>query len=291
MDSTTVFLQPTPEQKLILFLHAFVCGLIIRLIRSFDDALVFEINLKTRAAKWLPWRLGLIRYMHRSIKVLAASENQRRMLPALTLAWRRKLSWRKLHTRVFWDGIPLLVYSAGWIFWVWMLSHVALRVFKSVFSLASSRLSSLVARTIDYLDPTFYIDSTDSLGSLSGPYPLVSFWPPTELPNESPYSGQRLPPGHIRLLRVLTNNLPIVQCELVEVDLADPKTSFDAISYTRGDPRPTRHISVNGKFFPTSNSVYEIVHDHASAWEGKLLWIDFVCIDQKMRQKRANKSE
>ena len=94
------------------------------------------------------------------------------------------------------------------------------------------------------------------------------------------YKYSALKPGQIRLLKLSKWTLASpVFCELVHVRL-DGAPEFETISYTWGTQRVFKRLILNGRFFDVSERVYEVVHDRASSFMTRLIWIDSICINQ-----------
>ncbi|KAK6083220.1 HET domain-containing protein [Seiridium cupressi] len=56
--------------------------------------------------------------------------------------------------------------------------------------------------------------------------------------------------------------------------------SYEALSYTWGDPQDTRTIHVGGKRFKVTASLWNALHNIRLQSETRTLWVDAVCIDQ-----------
>ena len=63
---------------------------------------------------------------------------------------------------------------------------------------------------------------------------------------------------------------------------------YEAISYTWGDLAATEDILVDGCTMKVTKSVYEVLATYSSSFMPKLLWIDFVCINQEDHVEKAN---
>lgn len=94
-------------------------------------------------------------------------------------------------------------------------------------------------------------------------------------------------PREIRLLRLLRRK-PVapIRCELVHVPL-DTAPPYEAISYVWGDPTPVHDVVVDGYRYRVTASVYEILHLRQSLWEDRLLWVDYICIDQSNKIEKS----
>jgi hypothetical protein len=60
----------------------------------------------------------------------------------------------------------------------------------------------------------------------------------------------------------------------------DLDTSFEAVSYTWGDPLKARSLMVDNCLLPITRNAYEIISKFASTGQSRLLWIDAICINQ-----------
>ncbi|KAK0102685.1 hypothetical protein ONS95_006287 [Cadophora gregata] len=89
-----------------------------------------------------------------------------------------------------------------------------------------------------------------------------------------------LQPGEIRLLR-LERWIPFfgVRAVLYPVKVGD-KPVYEAISYTWGTSKEQRELMINGKPFATSTSTYNALHGRSSMFRSRVVWIDYICIDQ-----------
>ncbi|KAH7327416.1 heterokaryon incompatibility protein-domain-containing protein [Rhexocercosporidium sp. MPI-PUGE-AT-0058] len=89
-----------------------------------------------------------------------------------------------------------------------------------------------------------------------------------------------LEPGEIRLLK-LKRWIPFlgVRAILYPVKLGD-RPIYEAISYTWGTSKEMREVSINGKPFVTSMSTYDALFGCSSMFRSRVLWIDYICIDQ-----------
>lgn len=90
---------------------------------------------------------------------------------------------------------------------------------------------------------------------------------------------------HIRLLRLLPDD-SCLRCELLPRAL-DLAPSFQAISYTLGNPTKT-HSLILGNCSPLiTDSAYTVLRKFASTDQNKLLWIDAICINQHDDEEKS----
>jgi len=94
----------------------------------------------------------------------------------------------------------------------------------------------------------------------------------------------------IRLLKVQRSHdsSQPIQCILQHFDLAK-RPQYKALSYTWGEPLPTRDIIINGSPLPIRDNLYQFLASSASAvdtGESPWLWIDQLCIRQDNIQER-----
>jgi Heterokaryon incompatibility protein (HET) len=88
-------------------------------------------------------------------------------------------------------------------------------------------------------------------------------------------------PREIRLVRIPATISPLgLQYDLVRVQL-ESAPSFEAISYTWGDPIKSHSICINGCRLEVTANVHDILRERSSWRQPRLLWIDSICINQK----------
>jgi hypothetical protein len=95
------------------------------------------------------------------------------------------------------------------------------------------------------------------------------------------YEYKRLSERHIRLLKLQRDGSEF-HCELLlhSLDLR-PAPSFEAISYTWGNPDKKKHsLMIEDCLLPITKNVHEILSKFASTDKSRLLWIDAICINQ-----------
>jgi hypothetical protein len=99
------------------------------------------------------------------------------------------------------------------------------------------------------------------------------------------YIYSELKPGHIRLLDIKRRQLSDgsfigeLQCHLRTVELANPG-SFDATSYTWGNPNPQGLVRIDGRMMFIGSNAYKLLQDRALLRETRTIWIDCICINQ-----------
>ncbi|KAH6716999.1 heterokaryon incompatibility protein-domain-containing protein [Leptodontidium sp. MPI-SDFR-AT-0119] len=100
----------------------------------------------------------------------------------------------------------------------------------------------------------------------------------------TPLSG----PGQIRLLKLL-KGVPgsDIRCEFLSVDLANPPESYNAISYTWGDPVLKHSIVCDRDELRVTENVKGLLDSMRRPGEAKFVWIDAVCIDQLNLEERG----
>jgi Heterokaryon incompatibility protein (HET) len=100
------------------------------------------------------------------------------------------------------------------------------------------------------------------------------------------YTYEPLAAGHIRLVRVLRRSLlSELRCELIHVPLSSAP-DYEAISYCWGRDPPSKTILMNGQKLAVLPSVYDVLHYRRSFQTDRLLWIDFICINQEKREEK-----
>lgn len=95
-------------------------------------------------------------------------------------------------------------------------------------------------------------------------------------------------PRTVRLLRI-KNGWPSqeIRCQFEDFQLGT-STSYEAISYVWGTSTDKGSILLQGHHFTVTNSAYNIIHRHRSAWMDKFIWIDQICINQKDDNEKAS---
>ncbi|EEY20158.1 ankyrin and HET domain-containing protein [Verticillium alfalfae VaMs.102] len=92
----------------------------------------------------------------------------------------------------------------------------------------------------------------------------------------------------IRLLYILPRgNSSKISCKLVTVDIGQRHPTYQAMSYTWGDPTKTHIIWVNDKPFKTTQNVYNLLLDMSPVFEPRRIWIDSICINQEDNAEKA----
>ncbi|PMD32313.1 hypothetical protein L207DRAFT_518707 [Hyaloscypha variabilis F] len=88
--------------------------------------------------------------------------------------------------------------------------------------------------------------------------------------------------GQIRLLalRQGSNQDDPIECELSTCEL-DNAPSYEALSYFWGTNRNTRAISLHGSTFRVREDLYNALRRLRQSQTSRILWVDFICIDQR----------
>ncbi|KAH0538177.1 hypothetical protein FGG08_005235, partial [Glutinoglossum americanum] len=85
----------------------------------------------------------------------------------------------------------------------------------------------------------------------------------------------------LRILHVLPGTgSQTIQCKLESARFVD-NPNYSALSYTWGDPKPTKIIAVNGAKMEVTENLWNALHDLRHPDEPRLLWVDAICIDQR----------
>ncbi|KAI1498792.1 heterokaryon incompatibility protein-domain-containing protein [Biscogniauxia marginata] len=106
----------------------------------------------------------------------------------------------------------------------------------------------------------------------------------------SPYTyARRLTSGmEIRLLKLYPRaNDEEVRCEIVYHPL-EKLLDYEAISYTWGDIAEKADIVVDDQAFETSAKVSEMLRSLRNTWKPRMLWIDFICINQNDTDEKSH---
>ncbi|KAH6718248.1 heterokaryon incompatibility protein-domain-containing protein [Leptodontidium sp. MPI-SDFR-AT-0119] len=103
----------------------------------------------------------------------------------------------------------------------------------------------------------------------------------------SPYL--QLEEGQIRLLtlRQGSNHDEPIECEVYNYDL-DNTPPYEALSYFWGTNQGTRVISVQGSPFRVREDLYTALCRLRQRQTSRILWVDFICIDQSNRAEIYN---
>lgn len=70
-----------------------------------------------------------------------------------------------------------------------------------------------------------------------------------------------------------------IKCDLTVHDL-EKNPSYEALSYTWGDPEKVHAISMNGESFGITENVYTFLKRYRHETEPRTVWIDSICINQ-----------
>jgi hypothetical protein len=99
--------------------------------------------------------------------------------------------------------------------------------------------------------------------------------------NLQPFVYTPLRPNQIRLLRLrrrhLLSGLLDARLEDVYIDQLQP---YEALSYTWGPSERCQGILLNGKKSYVTTNLHALLHARSSPWRGRVLWVDFLCINQ-----------
>lgn len=91
--------------------------------------------------------------------------------------------------------------------------------------------------------------------------------------------------SEIRLVRILPETGPTIECELLHTSLENPR-SYIAISYAWGDTEETRIIVLNGHEFPVTESLWGALQRLRSRSFPVIIWADALCINQQNLSER-----
>lgn len=104
---------------------------------------------------------------------------------------------------------------------------------------------------------------------------------------EETYQHTSLKKGEIRLLKV-HRRFPFstLQTTAIQTTL-EQAPSYEAISYTWGAASNLRQIYVNDQPYFTSTATYDAIYSRSSMWRSRIIWIDYLCINQQNLQEKA----
>lgn len=92
--------------------------------------------------------------------------------------------------------------------------------------------------------------------------------------------------SEIRLVRILPDAGPTIECELLHTSLENPR-SYIAISYAWGDAEETRNIILNGHEFPVTENLWAALQRLRSRSFPVIIWADALCINQQNVNERS----
>jgi hypothetical protein len=110
-------------------------------------------------------------------------------------------------------------------------------------------------------------------------------------PQDVDYPGNPLPPGSIRLVRLLPGEwTATIRCELFDGPLGS--TSYHALSYVWGSKNVKRPIMLNNTVFPVTvnleGALRHLRELHKADRDDFVLWIDALCINQGDVKERTS---
>ncbi|OAL46680.1 HET-domain-containing protein [Pyrenochaeta sp. DS3sAY3a] len=95
------------------------------------------------------------------------------------------------------------------------------------------------------------------------------------------YQYQPALSGQIRLVE-LKRTHPLARLELrIRTCVLDESPSYEAISYTWGDPNAKHSVTVDSSSISVTRNALDVLHFMAPMYGSRLIWIDSVCIDQR----------
>lgn len=99
----------------------------------------------------------------------------------------------------------------------------------------------------------------------------------------------QLEEGQIRLvaLRQGSNQDEPIECELSSCEL-DNAPSYEALSYFWGTNQDTRVILLHGSTFRVREDLYNALYHLRQRQRSRILWVDFICIDQRNQAEIYN---
>jgi hypothetical protein len=94
--------------------------------------------------------------------------------------------------------------------------------------------------------------------------------------------------GPVRLISLLAGRpSDKIHVKLVSTNLVDAANTYEATSYTWGDPTITHIISCNGRNFTVTISAYQFLWRLRLEDKDRLLWMDSICINQANHEEKA----
>lgn len=97
-------------------------------------------------------------------------------------------------------------------------------------------------------------------------------------------------PRSTRLIEIQPGDLnDDISCSLFPANIDDNRPYF-ALSYVWGDPTKTQPVKCNGTTFHATENLAAVMRKLRSGYQGKVFWIDTICIYQKDLQERHSKS-
>jgi hypothetical protein len=109
-----------------------------------------------------------------------------------------------------------------------------------------------------------------------------------------PYQYHPLPPGSIRLLRLMPhggNATAPIHCQLLEYSLCEPDQTthlYEALSYVWGDTRKKVTIHVDEVDFKATTNLHAALLRLRNRCLERTIWIDAICINQKDDEEKGH---
>lgn len=102
---------------------------------------------------------------------------------------------------------------------------------------------------------------------------------------ENPYRYFPLPPGSIRLLRLMPHKdkNACIQCQLIDYplqELGEVTHLYEALSYVWGDPENPRSISIDKQSLPVTANLHAALLRLRDRLIVRIIWVDAICINQ-----------
>jgi hypothetical protein len=135
----------------------------------------------------------------------------------------------------------------------------------------------------------------DATTNLPSPQPPVQhMWqrsssPPPRKLGDTVFRYRDIEPQNreVRLLRISPGLSSMIHCELAHTSLETADT-YKAISYAWGDPYDTTVVTLEGREFPVTTSLYQALQKLRSTDEAVLVWADAICINQSNLEERGH---
>lgn len=109
----------------------------------------------------------------------------------------------------------------------------------------------------------------------------------------SAYQYQPLPPGCIRLVRLLPHGdeQAQIQCQLFQYDLRGQRNGthlYEALSYYWGAPQKHQRVLIDGNVLHVTHNLHAAMNRLRDRHLERLIWTDAICIDQNNTEEKES---